>query len=73
MVTDSPIPLKGVLEKDTKDLAAKLIFARGQAMFSLVCFDIEHIKRESNSLPSVLPENIYKGEQDAISENGISS
>ena len=46
--------LKGVLEKDAKDLAAKLIFARWQAMFSLFCFDIEHIKGESNSLPECL-------------------
>jgi len=46
--------LKGVLEKDAKDLVAKLIFAGWQAMFSMFYFDIEHIKGESNSLRKYL-------------------
>lgn len=58
--TDCP---SGVLEKNAKDLAAKRIFARSQAMFSLFSFDIEHNKGESSRI--FLPENIYKGEQNA--------
>jgi len=46
--------LKRVLEKDATDLVAKLIFARWKAMFSMFCFDIEHVKGESNSLPEYL-------------------
>lgn len=45
--------LKGVLEKDAKDLAAKQIFSRWQAMFSLFS-SIEHNKGESNSLPDFI-------------------
>lgn len=59
--------LKGVLEKDAKDLAAKLIFARWQAMFSLFRFDIEHIKGESNSLPEFLTREYLQGGTGRIS------
>ena len=64
--TDCP-SLKGVLEKDAKDLAAKLIFARWQAMFSLFSFDIEHNKGESNSLPDFLTREYLQGGTGRIS------
>lgn len=64
--TDCP-SLKGVLEKDAKDPAAKLIFARWQAMFSLFSFDIEHIKGESNSLPDFLTREYLQGGTGRIS------
>ena len=54
--------LKRVLENDAKGLIAKLIFARWQAMFSLFCFDIEHINGEFNSLPEYFTrENLQEG------------
>ena len=53
--------LKGVLEKDATDLAAKLIFARWQAMFSMFYFDIAHVKGESNSLTEYLTREYLQG------------
>ena len=62
--TDCP---SGVLEKNAKDLAAKRIFARSQAMFSLFSFDIEHNKGESNSLPDFLTREYLQGGTGRIS------
>ncbi|KAG6664269.1 hypothetical protein CIPAW_02G081200 [Carya illinoinensis] len=45
---------KEVLVKDVKNLAAKQIFARWQAILSIFDFNIEHIKGDSNSLPDFL-------------------
>lgn len=46
--------MKGILEKDAKDLAAEQIFARWQAIDSIFNFDEEHIRGEFNSIPDYL-------------------
>ena len=45
---------KYVLEKDVQNIASKQIFARWQAILSVFNFDIEFIKRDTNSIPNFL-------------------
>ncbi|KAK9105831.1 hypothetical protein Scep_022675 [Stephania cephalantha] len=45
---------KSIFSKDVKNLAAKQIFARWQAILSIFDFDIEYIPGNTNSLPDFL-------------------
>jgi len=45
---------KDILQKDIKNVVSKQMFARWQAILSIFDFDIEYIKRTSNSLPDYL-------------------
>ena len=50
-----------VLEKDVKNLAAKQIFARWQAILGIFDFKIEFIKGETNSLHDFLSREFLQG------------
>ena len=45
---------KHVLEKDVQNIASKQFFARWQAILRVFYFDIEFIKRDTNSIPDFL-------------------
>ena len=45
---------KEILQKDVRNIVSKQIFARWQAILSVFDFEIEFIKRDSNSLPDFL-------------------
>lgn len=54
---------KDILQKDVKNLVAKLIFARWQALLSSFDFQIEYIKGKDNSLPDFLIREFLQGKQ----------
>ena len=54
--------IKYVLEKDVKNLAAKQIFARWQAILSVFEFNIEFIKGSDNYLPDFLSREFLQGD-----------
>ena len=45
---------KDILQKDVQNIASEQIFARWQAILSIFDFEIEFIKKESNSFPNFL-------------------
>lgn len=50
---------KDILEKDIKNLPSKHIFARCQALLEI--FEIEYIKRETNSFSDFLIREFLRG------------
>ena len=51
---------KSVIQKNVKNIASKHIFARWQAILSSFYFQIEYIKRESNSILDFLTRGFYR-------------
>ena len=52
---------KEVLQKDVQNLVSKQSFARWQAILSVFDFDIEYIKRETNSILDFLTREFLQG------------
>lgn len=52
---------KLVLKEDAKSLASKQIFARWQAILSILSLIIEFIRGESNSLPDFSTREFLQG------------